>query len=257
LRLLFRFALLTLLIFNGLLYLVRHQPFQPLFDLALAVDAELSVALGDVVPEEDNIKDSGDDQAQSTENPDDEGEQHTAVNDTLHAILVEECSDVDPKLLKTGMVGGLGRDDVSGEDGVQGHGVDALARTFGEDDAKGGFEGEVDEKGDIIGTLFTLGELGEDQEAPPTLISHTLDVDGQWVEEVISDSAPSDDADGANPFVEAKGPRDENANGEDPLAVFEVQSGFDAGAPTVESQQVDGREGIDHVDGDTDKGHDP
>jgi hypothetical protein len=71
-----------------------------------------------------------------------------------------------------------GWDQLGLHDGVQSHSVDGCSGSLGNDDEKSALELEVYEERDVVGTLLTLGQLGEDQESPPTLSSlgdsHTL-----------------------------------------------------------------------------------
>ena len=57
-------------------------------------------------------------------------------------------------------------------------------------------EAEIREERDVLGALLRLGQLGEDQEAPPALAAappDTLHADGQVVEVALGDVPPPPD----------------------------------------------------------------
>lgn len=84
-------------------------------------------------------------------------------------------------------------------DFVEGHAVDDLTRAFGDDDADRGLEREVNEEGNVVRALLTLGQVGEDKEPPPAGGSHALKRCSQRVHVTFSNTTPFEDADGHEP----------------------------------------------------------
>lgn len=125
----------------------------------------------------------------------------------------------------------------------------------------GTFELEVDKEGNIIDALAALGQLGEDQEASPSLTrfsqSHTLEDGSQRLEVAFGHATGAQDADGANPSVCEEDVRDDDADGEDPLCDVEVDLWLHLARPLVEGEQVDGGKGISGVDGARDDDENP
>jgi hypothetical protein len=115
-------------------------------------------------------------------------------------------------------------------------------------------EAEEGKQGNVLGALFTLGELGKDQEAlPPPAISHpdTLQAGGQAVQEAFGNASSAHNGDGAEILVGQIGEGQEDADGEDPFRDVEGDKlgGLDLGGPSVESEKLVGGEHVDGVDG--------
>jgi hypothetical protein len=78
-----------------------------------------------------------------------------------------------------------------------------VART--EDQVLPTFELEVDEKSDIVGALFTLGQFSENKEASPSVAllgpdSHALNDDCKGVEIAIGDATRAHNSVGSDPI---------------------------------------------------------
>lgn len=251
------FPLLAFFVLNGLLHLGGHDSFQSFVDFASAVDLQGAVSLRDVMPEEGEVEDGRCNQTQGAEDPDDQGEQHAEVDDGLSLIFVPQCANVDEELLKGRVIGICSGHNVGSEHGIQCHGIDTNTRPLGENDADGGLEGKVDEEGDVVGALSALSQGIEDEEALEAASAHALHIDSQRVQKALCHASSSQDAYGSDPFIEAQGPRQANTDGEDPLAVFQVQSRLDLTAPAIKGKQIDSSEGVDSVDGNPNQSHKP
>lgn len=121
-------------------------------------------------------------------------------------------------------------------------------------------EAEVGEQGNVLGALLALGELGEDEEAPPALaLAHAdaLEADGDVVEVALGDVAALHDAHGADLLEAEVDEGGDDGDGEDPLGDLEVDGRLDLGGPLVKGEQVDGGEQVDAVDGQRDDEHEP
>lgn len=119
---------------------------------------------------------------------------------------------------------------------------------------------KVGEEGNVLGTLFALGELGKDEEAFEALAfahTETLEADGNIVEITLGNVSSLHNAHGSELFKGKVDKRGNNAGGEDPFRDLKVNGGLDRGGPSVKGEEVDGREGIDTVDGDGDEEHKP
>ena len=213
---------------------------QPLLDLAFAVAREIAA---DVVPEEAEVGEDGDDEREGGEDPDDEREQHCEQDDRVLLIRLGEDFDVREKLGAAGVTGvrGIGEEG-SLHDGIQSDGIDGLTGALRNDNADGALELEVAEEGDVIGAFFAVGEFGEDEEAAPG--AHALDGGGGGVEVVFCDGAAAEDADGADPVVGEEEPLEDDADGEDPAGDGEGDGGLDLAWPAVEGQEDDGGVGV-------------
>lgn len=173
---------LLIFLFNCLFNLLTHYTLKTCLELAAAVCCQATVGAWNVVPEEEEVQQYGDDETQGSNHPDDQGEQHGKVNDRLLLVAVFNHElDVEEELLETGafirrMVADGKK--LSLHDGIQSHGIDGDTWPLSDDDEQGTLELEVDEEGNVVGALFTLGQLGKDQEAPPALSArrdaHTL-----------------------------------------------------------------------------------
>lgn len=118
------------------------------------------------------------------------------------------------------------------------------------------------EEGNVLGALFTLGELREDQESPPpSAVSHpdTLQTRGQAVQEAFSDAPSAHDGYGTEVLVGEIGEGKEDADGEDPFRDVEGNklSGLNLGGPFVEGKKLVGREHVDGIDGERDDQREP
>lgn len=146
-------------------------------------------------------------------------------------------------------------------DSIQGHAVNSNSWPLSDDDEKRALELEVNEERDVIGTLFTLGQFSEDQEAPPTLStasdSHTLQDGGKRFEIAFGDAAGAHDPQGHDPAIEEKDIRNDDSDGEDPFGNLEGNLGLDLTRPLVEGEEIDGSESIGGVDGARDDDEDP
>ena len=114
-------------------------------------------------------------------------------------------------------------------------------------------EAEKGEEGNVFGTLFTLGELREDQESlPPSAVSHsdTLQTRSQAVQEAFGDAPSAHNGHGAEVLISEIGEGKKNADGEDPFRDVEGDklSGLNLGGPSVEGKKLIGREHVDGID---------
>lgn len=113
-------------------------------------------------------------------------------------------------------------------------------------------EAEVGEEGNILSALLALGQLGKDQEAPPSLPlagSDALQSHRQAVQVGLGHAAPPHDLMRAYVLEGEVDEGQDDAGGEDPFGDVDRDGGGDLGRPLVEDQQVDGGKGIDAVDG--------
>ena len=217
------------------------------------------------MPQEEDVRQSSGEQRQGGDDPDDEREQHGEVDDDFLLVAgIDHDLDIHEELLKVGAV--LGRmisswDNLGLHDGVQGHGVEGNARSLGDNKDQGALELEVDEEGNVVGALFTLGQLGEDQEAAPALArlcdAHTLQDSSQGLEVALGHTAHAHDAQSADPSIYKEDIGDYDGDGEDPLCDFKGNDGLDLARPLVKGQEVDGSEGIGSVDGAGDEDENP
>lgn len=91
---------LFLLVFKRLLDLLSDNLGKSAVNLASTIDAQTSVLLRNVVPQEDNVKDDCSDQREGRDDPNDESEEHSEKHDGLFTIGFGQCLKVDPELLK-------------------------------------------------------------------------------------------------------------------------------------------------------------
>jgi hypothetical protein len=208
------------------------------------------------VPEEEEVKDRRNDQTQSRDNPNDQGEQHGEVDDSLLLVSsVDHELDIHKKLLEVGAIFCrviANRYELRLHDGVQSHGVESNSRSLGNNDEQRALELEIDKEGDVVGTLLTLGQLCEDQEAAPALAglgdAHTLQYSCQGLEVAFRDTSGPHDAQSPDPSVCEKDVGDDDGNGEDPFGNVKGHGRFDLAGPFVKSKEVDGGEGIGSID---------
>jgi hypothetical protein len=120
---------------------------------------------------------------------------------------------------------------------------------------------EVDEERNIVGPLFTPGQLSEDEEASPSLAglgdAHTLPDGSHGLEVAFRHTAGLDDAYCAVVAVQEEDVGDDDGDGEDPLGNLERDGRLDLAGPVVEGEQIDGGEAIGQVDGARDDDEDP
>lgn len=111
---------------------------------------------------------------------------------------------------------------------------------------------EVGEESNVLSALLTLRQGGENEEPPPSLaLSHadTLQADCETVEVTLGHIPPLHDPPGAEMLEGEVDDRGDNAHGEHPLGDRKVDGGIYRGRPVIESEEVDGDEDIDAVDG--------
>ena len=146
-------------------------------------------------------------------------------------------------------------------DGVQSHGVEGNARSLCNNDEQGALELEVDKKGDVVGTLLTLGQLGKDQKTTPALASlgnaHTLQYSSQWLKVALRDTSCAHNAQSPDPSIYEKDIGDDDGNGEDPFGHVEGYGRLDLARPFVKSKEIDGSEGVGGIDGTRDEDENP
>jgi hypothetical protein len=116
---------------------------------------------------------------------------------------------------------------------------------------------EKGEEGNVLGALFTLGELREDQESlPSSAVSHsdTFQTRSQAVQEAFGDAPSAHDGYGTEVLIGEIGKRKEDAHGEDPFRDVEGNklSGLNLGGPFVKGEKLVGREHVDGIDGERD-----
>jgi hypothetical protein len=114
-------------------------------------------------------------------------------------------------------------------------------------------EAEKGEQSNVLSSLFTLGQLGENEETLPTLPApqpNTLETRSQAVEEAFGDATAAHDGDGAEELVCQVGTGEKDTDGEDPFRNVEGdQLGrLDLGRPLVEGEKLVGCENVDGVD---------
>ncbi len=182
------------LLLDGLLDFDINDFLKSGVDLAFAVSAKSLV--GNVMPEEEDVENAGCSQAESGEEPDETDKDHAEEDGSANGVAVRVNLDVDEELNDWVRAFGPGiltdGDEVGMSDCVDGYAVDNIARTFGEDDAHPGFEGEISEERYVFGTLLAFGEFGKDKESPPslTVLAHpyALDSNGKRVKVALGDT---------------------------------------------------------------------
>lgn len=178
----FLFSSLLIGLLDGLLDLLSNNTLKTRFDLSTAIAGQGAVRPWDPVPQEEDVEQNGDEKTEEGDDPDDQREQHGEVDDGLLLVAVfHHLLDVDEELLKVGAIFACvftDWDQLGLHDSVQCHAIDGNTRSLGDDDEQSALELEVDEKGNIVGTLLGLGEFGKDKEAAPALAAlsetHTL-----------------------------------------------------------------------------------
>ena len=146
------------------------------------------------MPQKEDVEDTGDDDAQCGDDPDDKGEQHSEVDNSFLLVAgLDHSLDVHEKLLKSGAIfGGVlaNRQELSLHDGVQSHGVDRNTRPLSNNDDESALELEVHEEGNVVGTLLTLRQLSKDEETAPSSSAagkpHTLPDSGHGLKITFS-----------------------------------------------------------------------
>lgn len=212
---------LAFLVFDGLVDLDANDLVESAINLALAVAGETAVAVGDVVPEEEKVEEHGEEQAQGSEDPDDEREDHAGQDDSLFLVpvgkdtkVLEELEDRRRSILVLGV-------ELGDVHFPQRQGVDDLSRSRAEDDTDPRLEREVREQRHVLGTLLTLRQLREDQEALPATTlakdANGLESDSQGVEVTLSHGAAFDNEMRTDVLVDDIDPRRNDAAGENPF----------------------------------------
>ena len=100
-------------------------------------------------------------------------------------------------------------------------------------------EREVYEQCQIIHSLLALGQFGKHQKPPPTPASswtHALQHNSERVQVALCDAASANHPDRANIFKAQKYPREDNADGEDPLRNGKGNRRLDLTGPAVEGK---------------------
>lgn len=256
---------LVILLLNRLLDLLTDNALQTRLYLAAAVVGQTAVGLGNVVPQEEDVEDDGNNQTQGSNDPDNQGEQHGKVDDCfLPVTRVNHGLDIDEELLNVGTVFGsmvASGNDLGLHDGVQRHGVDCDSGALGDKDEQGALELEVDEKRNVVDALFTLCQLGKNQETAPALArrrdAHTLPDDSHGLEVALGHASGAHDAQGADVAVDEKNIGNDDGDGEDPLCDFKGHGGLDGAGPLVKGEKVDGSKGVGGVDGARNDDEDP
>jgi hypothetical protein len=122
-----------------------------------------------------------------------------------------------------------------------------------DNDEQSALELEVNEEGNVVGTLFTLGQFGKDEEAPPALTSlcdaHTLPDGSHGFEVAFRHTSRLDDAYGSEVSVEEEDVGDDDGYGKDPFCDFKRNRGLDLAGPIVEGEKIDGGEAVCEIDG--------
>jgi hypothetical protein len=135
--LLFPFGILLL---QGLLDLLAHNPVQTGVNLAFQIYGQSSIRTWNVVPQEQYIKHDGNQEGERCNDPNDEGEQHGGVDGYFLLVGVGEMFNVDEELLEVRMaVGGFVLSigyQTSLHDGPERESVDHHSRSFGQNDDK-------------------------------------------------------------------------------------------------------------------------
>lgn len=130
-----------------------------------------------------------------------------------------------------------------------------------DNDEQCALELEVDEEGNVVGTLFAPRQLSKDEEAPPALSlfcdSHTLTDGGKWFEVAFRHTAGPEDTQGAEPAVQEKDIGYDDGDGKDPFGYLKRDLGLDLTRPVIEGEQVHCGEGIGGVNSTRDNDEDP
>jgi hypothetical protein len=130
-----------------------------------------------------------------------------------------------------------------------------------DNDEQSALELEVDKERDVVGALFTLGQLGKDEKASPSLAglgdAHTLPDGSHGFKVAFRHTARLDDTYGAVVAVQQEYVGDDDGYSEDPLGNIKRNGGLDLVGPVVECKQIDGGESISDVDGTRDDDEDP
>lgn len=213
------------------------------------------------MPEKGDIEDTGNCQTERRHDPDDEGVEHAEQDDRSDVVAVVQDLDVSEELADLGAIVArrvlAGRNEIGLHDRVQGHGVDDVARTLGEDDAQPGFEGKVGEEGDVLAAFLALGQFGEEEKSAPSSTglahAHTLRAECQWVQIALGDSTGPDCPDSAHPSNEEQHPGQNDASGEYPARDGEGDHRLYLAVPAIEDQEVDRRKDVDRVAGQRDQ----
>jgi hypothetical protein len=213
--------------------------------------------------QEDQVKNNSRGQFQNRQDPDHQSEQHTEQNHRLEIIflcknlhIVEELQDLRGSIVFRRIFAAW--DKVGLHDRPQRDGIDDLAGSIGEDGVHPELEGEVGVKRDILGSLLTFGQFGEDKETlPPAAFlgehSETLNTNGKRVQVASCDTARAHRTDSKHPSVNQESEGYENTDSENPTRDSERNSGLDATAPAREGEQINSCKGIGSINGKRDK----
>lgn len=113
----------------------------------------------------------------------------------------------------------------------------------------------------VFRTLLTLRQLCEDQEASPSsaLLSHAnaLQSNSQTIQITLCNGTALHDSRCTHIFVAKIDPRRNDRAREDPFRDIERDIRLYLSRPSIESEEVDGRESIDAIDGNGDGEGDP
>lgn len=217
------------------------------------------------MPKEEDVEDAGDDDTERCNNPDDQGKQHSEVDDSLLLVAcLDHSLDVQEELLKARAILRCvltNREELSLHDSVQGHGVDCDTGALSNNDDESALELKVDEESNVVGPLLTFRQLSEDKESAPTAATageaHTLPDSSHWLQIAFRDTAGTHDTDCSNASVDQEYVGNNDRDGEDPFRDFERHLGLYLARPLVEGKEIDGGEGISGVDGAGDEDEDP
>jgi hypothetical protein len=257
-RLKLRFLSLPLLLGHGLVDLDGDDLLEALVDLALAEPGQAAIFSGDVPPQEEDEEERSEEQWQEGEDPDDESEEHTGQDDGLTGFLGRKSANLIKEVGERGFEAGLVDLKPRVVDRVEGHCVDGLARPGTKNSADPRLKAEEGEEGNVLGALFTLGELRKDQESLPTsAVSHpnTLQTRSQAVQEAFGHAPSAHDCYGTEVLIGKIGKGKKDADGEDPFRDVERDElgGLNLRGPSVEGEKLVGGEHVNSIDGERDK----
>lgn len=217
------------------------------------------------MPEKEDVQYTRDDNTQCSDDPDDEREQHGEVDNSLLFVAIFDHSlNVHEELLESGAILRCmlaNWKELSLHDGVQSHRVDRNTRALGDNNDKSTLELEINKEGNVVGTLLTFRQLGEDQETAPSSTAagepHTLPNGSHWFKIAFCHTAGAHDTECPNASIDQEDVGDDDGNGEDPLGDFERHLRLYLTGPLVKGKEVHGGEGIGGIDGARDEDEDP
>lgn len=114
---------------------------------------------------------------------------------------------------------------------------------------------KVAEKSNVLGSLFTLGQGGENQESLPSFPAknaQTLEFRGQVIKEGFGDTSASHSPVGTNVLVDEVDSGEDDADGENPLCYVgrNERLGLNLGRPLLlEGQELNHGKNVDNVNG--------